>query len=321
LPWQAPASMFPDTWGYRSWEQRVDLPGKIREKITQLVRVVSQGGNYILNIGPEGDGSVVPYEAQVLRGMGAWLKRNGEAIYGTRKQPFSALDFGYATVGPKTIYLFVAKLPADHQLHLRGLADTTLGSAYRLGAPQDSVAVRRDGDDVRIDLDHLAHWPMKDAGGADVDAFMPVVVLPLKGPLHVRPLSLAATADGSFHVQAAQAERYLNYDGEGYEAPDTLYKLSWQLDAKANDYVLTLNYTPSARPAQMDLWVDGQRYPLNLAAEVGKSPTASETVLVHRDRAAHPYAMQVELTPHAPFVQGSVLPVAVQSVVLSPRTQ
>src|SRR4051794_297770 len=83
-PWQTPASIFPDTWGYRSWEKRDDLQGKIDEKITRLVQVVSRGGNYILNIGPEGDGSIVPYESAVLRGVGAWLKPNAEAIYGAK---------------------------------------------------------------------------------------------------------------------------------------------------------------------------------------------------------------------------------------------
>jgi alpha-L-fucosidase len=82
-PWQTPASIFHETWGYRSWQKREDLQGKIEENITRLVQVVSRGGNYILNIGPEGDGSVVPYEADVLHGIGAWLKPNGEAIYGT----------------------------------------------------------------------------------------------------------------------------------------------------------------------------------------------------------------------------------------------
>lgn len=315
LPWQAPASMFPETWGYRAWQARTDLPGKIRENITRLVRVVSQGGNYILNIGPEGDGSVVPYEADVLHGIGAWLKQNGEAIYGTRKQPFAALDFGYATVGAKAVYLFVAKMPADHQLHIKGLADTQLGSAYRLGDPQSTVAIQRQGGDIAIPLDQLANWPVADAGGNNVDTFMPVVVLPLKGPLHVQPTSIAAASDGSFHLQPAQAEHYLNYNGEGYEAPATLYKLSWKLDAKAADYSLTLDYTAAANPSKMDLWIDGQRYPLNLAAASGK---ATQVVKVHRNLAAHPYAMQVELTPSAPFVQGTSLPVAVQSVELSP---
>ena len=319
LPWQAPASMFPETWGYRSWQPRTDLPGKIRENITRLVRVVSQGGNYILNIGPEGDGSVVPYEAQVLRGIGAWLKRNGEAIYGTRKQPFAALDFGYATVGPHAIYLFVANPPPDHRLYLPGLIDTALGRAYRLGSPDATVDSRQDVDGVSIPLDHLLDKPSTDSSVADAAAFMPVIVLPFKGPLHVRPPAIPATADGRFHLLPTQAAHFLNYNGEGYEDPATLYKLAWQVDAKASRYAVTVSYEPSPRPSQVDLWVDGQRYRLNLATTVAaKQNVASLTVQVHRDRAAHPYAMSLELTPPSPFEQGSRLPVTVHGVDLSP---
>jgi alpha-L-fucosidase len=312
LPWQAPASMFPETWGYRSWQERKDPQGKIRENITRLVRVVSGGGNYILNIGPEGDGSVVPYEARVLQGIGAWLKRNGEAIYGTRKQPFAAVDFGYATVGPHALYLFVAKQSKDHQLHVPGLADTVFGPAYRLGSPASTVEVQRHGHDISIALDRLAGWPASDAGGT-TDAFMPVIVLPFKGPLRVRPSMLAAASDGRLQLQPTQAEHYLNYNGEGYEAPATLYKLSWQLDAQAADYLLSLHYSAAAN-AKVDAWIDGHRYPLALHG----AGTSTPPLRIHRDRATHPYAMQVELTPAAPFVQGAALPVTVQSVELSP---
>ncbi|WP_333678755.1 alpha-L-fucosidase [Dyella sp.] len=313
LPWQAPASIFPETWGYRSWQERNDLPGKIRENIARLVRVVSAGGNYILNIGPKGDGAVVPYEAQVLQGIGTWLKQNGEAIYGTRKQPFAALDFGYATVGPHALYLFVAKLPPDHQLRVPGLADTTFGPAYRLGAADSTVEVKRDGHDVSIALDHLADWPTADAGD-NVDDFMPVIVLPFNGPLHVRPSIIAAAADGSFHLQPTQAEHYLNYNGEGYEASATLYKLSWKLDAQTSEYMLTLHYNAAAANAKVNVWVDGQRYPLSLhGADAG-----SASLRVRRNRTTYPYAMQVELTPSAPFEQGTALPVTVQSVDVLP---
>lgn len=318
LPWQAPASMFPETWGYRSWQARTDVSGKIRENIARLVRVVSQGGNYILNIGPEGDGSVVPYEAQVLQGIGAWLKRNGEAIYGTRKQPFAALDFGYATVGKHAIYLFVAKTPADRQLHLPGLVDTALGRAYPLGSPETTVDARQEANGVSIPLDRFTHWPAADADDSHAESFMPVVVLPFKGELHVRPKAIAATQDGSFHLQPAQASRYLNYNGEGYEDPASLYKLTWQIDASASDYTCTVSYTPSSQPARMDLWIDGKRYALNLARAVaGAQETTSQTIRVHRDRVAHPYAMQVEVTPASPFEQGSRLPVSLRSVELT----
>lgn len=319
LPWQAPASMFPETWGYRSWQARADLPAKIRENITRLVRVVSQGGNYILNIGPEGDGSVVPYEAQVLHGIGTWLKRNGDAIYGTRKQPFETLDFGYATVGPHAIYLFVATPPADHQLHLPGLVDTELGRAYPLGSPDTMIDARHEADGVTVPLDRFTHWPAADSSNANVDSFMPVVVLPFKGTLHVRPKAIAAASDGSVHLPSAQASHYLNYNGEGYEDPATLYKLMWKVDTNATDYTCAVRYTPGPQPAQIDLWIDGQRYRLDLAgAASGTKEVASQAIHVHRDRVAHPYAMQVEITPPSPFEQGSRLPVSIHSVELSP---
>jgi alpha-L-fucosidase len=44
-PWQSPASFFPETWGYRSWQERGQEADKTREKLTSLIRVCSRGGN------------------------------------------------------------------------------------------------------------------------------------------------------------------------------------------------------------------------------------------------------------------------------------
>lgn len=76
-PWQTPASIYHATWGYREWQERTDLNGKIAEQISNLSRVLALGGNYLLNIGPRGDGSVVEFEADVLRGIGRWIKEEG----------------------------------------------------------------------------------------------------------------------------------------------------------------------------------------------------------------------------------------------------
>lgn len=48
-----------------------------------MVYVVALGGNYLLNIGPTADGMIVPVFEERLRGLGAWLEVNGEAIYGS----------------------------------------------------------------------------------------------------------------------------------------------------------------------------------------------------------------------------------------------
>ena len=73
-PWQTPASIYPDTWGYRSWEERKDLAGKTREHILQLVEVVSRGGNYLLNIGPCGPETGFGYAVKPGRLPGRSLK-------------------------------------------------------------------------------------------------------------------------------------------------------------------------------------------------------------------------------------------------------
>jgi alpha-L-fucosidase len=73
------------TWGYKSYDHDWKQPGSI---IFKLVDIVSKGGNYLLNVGPMADG-VIPQPSQdVLRAAGAWLKVNGDAVYGAGPTPF-----------------------------------------------------------------------------------------------------------------------------------------------------------------------------------------------------------------------------------------
>ena len=108
-PWQSAASMFPETWSYRSWQERGEAQDKYGEKLRDLIEVVAHGGNYLLNIGPASDGSVVQFEAEVIRSIGRWLYENGDAIYGTRPSPFknAVFDWGHVTVKDNVMYLLL----------------------------------------------------------------------------------------------------------------------------------------------------------------------------------------------------------------------
>jgi alpha-L-fucosidase len=77
--WQTDTSVALNSWCYT--EQNVYR--KASDIIRDLVDIVSKNGCLLLNIGPKADGSIPKENASILREIGAWLKVNGEAIYGS----------------------------------------------------------------------------------------------------------------------------------------------------------------------------------------------------------------------------------------------
>ena len=138
-------------FGFNREEQDADyiqLPDLIR----MLVDIVSKNGNLLLNVGPMADGTIPEVQAELLRGVGRWLKTYGEAIYGTR--PWQRAE-GTTTTGGSvrftrradehdTIYaVFMDPLRAG-PVTIKDLrvADTATARDLATGKP---VALRQDG--------------------------------------------------------------------------------------------------------------------------------------------------------------------------------
>jgi alpha-L-fucosidase len=85
-PWEENRGMG-YSYGYNRAE-RLEHYRTGRELVMTLVDTVSRGGNLLLDIGPDADGTIPVVMEDRLAEIGAWLAVNGEAIYGTR--PFSA---------------------------------------------------------------------------------------------------------------------------------------------------------------------------------------------------------------------------------------
>lgn len=69
-----------DNWGYKTSDHNWK-PARVL--LFNLIDIASKGGNFLLNVGPKADGTIPEASIERLREIGAWMKINGEAIYGT----------------------------------------------------------------------------------------------------------------------------------------------------------------------------------------------------------------------------------------------
>lgn len=100
--WESPATMN-RSWGFHvadtNWKSSGDL-------IAQLVDLSSKNVNYLLNIGPKGDGTVPPESIERLNEIGEWMKVNGESVYHTKPSPwFQEMDGFRVTSGDNALYI------------------------------------------------------------------------------------------------------------------------------------------------------------------------------------------------------------------------
>ena len=219
VPWQTPASMFHETWSFRSWQESPSVNEKIKEKIKDLINIVSSGGNYLLNIGPKADGTVIPFEKQVLAGVGEWLNKNGEAIYGTNTSPLANQNWGYITAKKNRLYLHVIDFPENHILNISGL-NTNKNKVYPLS--DAGMSLKNTSTDKGLDI------VLTD--GVNKDKYATVIVLEYEDDdLVYTPSNVVfPNADGTFVLLPDSAERYHSYSGyDYYSTKPTTVKMKW----------------------------------------------------------------------------------------------
>ena len=201
-----------DTWGYKSYDDNWKSTETI---LRNLVDIASKGGNYLLNVGPTSAGLIPEPSVERLKAVGAWMKINGDAIYGTTASPFKKLPWGRCTQkasadgSETTLYLHVFDWPADGKLFVPGLKNEAkkaylikpnwLGWHHRL-------RVVNGADGVTISVP--AEAP---------DKISSTVVLKIAGAPEVASAGILQEADGMVRLLANEADLQgdLQYESGG----------------------------------------------------------------------------------------------------------
>jgi len=95
-----------------SWKPG-DKIKSLEDCVRILVRCATGGGNLLLNVGPMPSGEIEPRQAEVLKGLGAWLSRYGESIYGTRGGPVRNGAWGGMTNKGNVVYVHILEWDGD----------------------------------------------------------------------------------------------------------------------------------------------------------------------------------------------------------------
>ncbi|HKF51190.1 MAG TPA: alpha-L-fucosidase [Candidatus Acidoferrales bacterium] len=99
-----------DSWGY----QRADDDWKSPKTIVRnLVECAQGGGNYLLNIGPTGDGSVPSESIATLEAVGRWMGDNGPTIYESERSKVTTSEMAGFTRKGNTLYVHVHFWPGS----------------------------------------------------------------------------------------------------------------------------------------------------------------------------------------------------------------
>ena len=155
-----------DTWGFKkddnNWKSTQTL-------IRNLCDIASKGGNYLLNVGPDALGNIPEESLKRLAEVGAWMKANGEAIYGTQGTPFGE-EFGpmiksknargkeimissenkwRATQKEGHIYLIIFEWPSGGSFNAPVIAHKLTGATL-LAAPSTKLTVTQGASGTKI---------------------------------------------------------------------------------------------------------------------------------------------------------------------------
>jgi alpha-L-fucosidase len=165
-----------NNWGYQPLDTNWKTPYEV---ITIFADAISNGGNLLLDMGPRADGSIPEPQVHVLKELGAWNKKHGEAVFASQPGLPQGHFYGPSTLSKdsSTLYLF---LPGNVSgpVVVRGLV-SAIKSAHVIGT-ETTLRPKIVG---KISWSHVPGLVYIDVPATAQDKYMTVLKLKLDGPV------------------------------------------------------------------------------------------------------------------------------------------
>lgn len=141
------------SWGYCAgdpWYKPASL------LLKKLVECVSKGGNFLLNVGPDGNGRIPRQAMDTLKYLGQWMQINGESIRGCGPSGMEKPEWGRITRRENVLYLHIY--------------ENALGPLPLYGIPVEKIRAMRllqDGREIPLSVSWV-HSDYPDMAFADL---------------------------------------------------------------------------------------------------------------------------------------------------------
>ncbi|KQV54916.1 MULTISPECIES: alpha-L-fucosidase [unclassified Caulobacter] len=243
------------SWGYSAFDNDFKSTNTL---IRLLSTSASRGGNFMLNMGPDGRGRFPEGAQKRLLAVGAWLKVNGDSIYGTTRSPLPQTPWGVATQKGTKLYLHVLDRPADGVVRVPGLSEPVTKVSLLAGGAALRFKQAAPGTEGGLSVDLPAGAPPTDDLVVVVETKTPVAARRDQGivlsPAYGRqPLDVAdAILSPGVTLDAIKTQLSVD-DTRKFYTPvglDPSKSIAWTVQVeRAGDYHIDLQYSATKEQA------------------------------------------------------------------------
>ena len=260
VAWETPGTFY-HTWGYKSWVTGSPLAIQVKKQIRNLSKITCMGGNYLLNVGPKSDGTVLAYEQDVLKGIGTWMQAHKEAIFDTEVNPFQKLPWGFASLkrNDNKLFFHVFDWPKNGVLQVPGLGNSINKAYFLSDTAQSQLAVNRLGNNHTIEVGTTATNPN-----------LSILVVEYEGELSIEKPVITANTNGNIFLKDKKATKHGRYGMLSYRSIIKDYHRSWDIEVLEDGvYEVELLYKMKYKTKDFRLKTSTGTLPFTLT---GKAP-------------------------------------------------